>query len=93
MIKTRLQSFVIDTTTNKGMSRMVKVVSNDDALAEFCYNVDLDLRKFDRGNMSENEIKKEIRKSAVSLRDDIMTCNKEIHVEEVKKGVWIAKES
>ncbi|MDF2800675.1 MAG: hypothetical protein K0S61_578 [Anaerocolumna sp.] len=92
MIKTKLQEFVIDTTTTKGMSRMVKIVSNDDALAEFCYNVDLDVRKFDRENMSENELKKEIRKSAVRQRDDIMTCNKEYHVEEVKKGVFVVKE-
>lgn len=43
--------------------------------------------------MSENEIKKEIRIVATQLRNDIMNCNKELHVEEVKKGVFVVREN
>lgn len=89
MIKTKLQEFVVDKTTTKGMSRMVKVISNDDMLTEFHYNIDLELRKYDRNNMSENELKNKIRETATKQRNDIMTCNKEFHVEEVKKGTFV----
>jgi len=43
--------------------------------------------------MNENEIKKEIRIAATQQRNDVMNYNKELHVEEVKKGVFVVREN